>query len=840
VLELTTVVLTMAVLLLVISTLQPVADRWKVPVSVLLAVVGVAIGAVASFLLFTPLTDRFNEIVAPIVHLPVSSATFIYVFLPLLLFQASLTIDVPRLIEDLAPVLLLAVVAVIVTTAVVGIGMAWLFGLPLLACLLLGSIIATTDPAAVVAIFREIGAPARLTRLVEAESLLNDAAAIALFGLLLALLLRGEGLNVAEASFRFLVLFVGGAALGMASGWLLMTAVPWLANLKAAEATLTLAAPYAVFIVGDQFLQVSGVVAVVSLGLWVSAFGKSTFLSENWQHLHNLWEQVAFWAGSLVFILGAILAPRLLADVRPIDALMVGALAVAALLARAFVLFLLLPGLSVAKLTKPVSHRYKLAILWGGLRGAVTLALALAVVENRELPAEIKRFIAVIGTGYVLFNLLVNGLSLRPMIRALKLNRLSPREQRLRDQIVALSLTDVRDAIREASFQHQIAPQVADPVLQHYEGRIRAASAARRPDDQEVTDRQQLTVALVALAQREHDLLREHLAQQTASRSVLDALLRQAERLIEAARGEGRSGYMRAVREGLIYPRRLRLAHFLHRHFAIEGFLARQLAARFEAVLIGRLVLNELRPFVEKRLSPVFGARIAGIVAEMLQLRAEANAKALDSVRLQYPDYAEQLERRYLRRFALRREMAEYEALRMEGLLTSDLFEHLRREGWNLENAEDSMPKLDLGLSVRELVTRIDFFRGLSNEEVDAICKLFRPRLALPGEVIARKGEPGDAVFLISSGAVEVRLPHHVVRLGRGEFFGELAMILRRRRNADVVALSYCQLLVLDAADFRTFLNLNPLIRAHIDRIVASRLGEASPLASPELFAAPD
>ncbi len=825
-LALTTVVLTIAALLVVISTLQPVAERLKVPVTVLLAAVGVTIGATASFLLYTPLTDQFNEIVAPIVHLPISSSIFLYVFLPLLLFQASLTIDVARLVEDLAPVLLLAVGAVIVTTAAIGVGMSWFFGMPLLACLLLGSIVATTDPAAVVAIFREIGAPARLSRLVEAESLLNDAAAIALFGLLLGLLLRGEALDLASATLRFLLLFVGGAAFGFAVGWLLIAAIPWLGNHKAAEATLTLAAPYAVFIVGDQSLQVSGVVAVVTLGLCVSASGRSAFLPDNWQHLHNVWEQIAFWAGSLVFILGSILVPKLLGEIRPADAAMVLAVTALALLARAFVLFALLPVLSFAKLTKPVSHRYKAAILWGGLRGAVTLALALAVIENAALPAETQRFVAVMATGFVLFNLLVNGLTLRAVIRVLKLDRLSPLEHRLRDQILALSLADVRDAIRDAGVHHGIPPTAVRPVVQRYERRIQEASAASSAEDSVLTDRQQLTVALVALAERERDLLREHLGNQTASRSVIDRLLRAVERLIEATRADGRSGYARAVRAALQYPRALRMAHFIHRHLGIDGPLVRQLMARFEAVLVSGLVLNELKPFIEKRLKPLFGTRIAGIVAEMVQLRAAASATALETVRLQYPDYAASLERRFLLRFARRREVAEYDALRQEGLLTRELYEHLRRAGWSLENEDDEPLRLDLGLSARDLATRIEIFSGLAPEELDAVCKLFRPRLALPGDVIARKGERGTAVYFISSGAVEVRLPEQSVRLGRGDFFGELAMLLHRRRNADVVALSYCQLLILADSDFHHFLSVHPAIRDHIKRIIEARTGQ--------------
>ena len=114
-------------------------------------------------------------------------------------------------------------------------------------------------------------------------------------------------------------------------------------------------------------------------------------------------------------------------------------------------------------------------------------------------------------------------------------------------------------------------------------------------------------------------------------------------------------------------------------------------------------------------------------------------------------------------------------------------------------------------------------FAGLSTAELRALARLFRPRLLVPDEVVIRKGERGNAMFLISSGAVEVVLPHERVRLGSGDFFGEMALLSRRRRQADVVALGYCRVLVLSAADFHRFLRAYPRAKAEIDRIAEER-----------------
>lgn len=824
-LDLTNIVLLIAGLLVVIAVLQPLAHRLNLPSSVLLAAVGVGIGAIASFLLYTTLTNRFNELAAPIVHLPIRSSTFIYVFLPLLLFQAALTIDVARMKEDAAPILMLAVVAVVVTTVVAGVGLHWLFGIPLVACLLLGSIISTTDPAAVVAIFRDIGAPARLTRLVEGESLLNDAAAIALFTLLLGLLAEGRPFDPLAGVSEFLTAFFGGILLGFFAGKGLVLALRGCAGLKAAEATLTVAASYIIFIVGEHVLNVSGVVAVVVMGLGVSAWGRAAVLPENWQHLDNVWEQIAFWAGSLVFILAAILVPRLLADVDARDALIILALIVAATIARAAVLFLLLPLLSLVRLTKPVSHRYKAAILWGGLRGAVTLALALAIVENPALTPQVKHFVAVAATGFVLITLFVNGTTLRTVIGKLKLDRLTARDQLLRDQVLALSLAEVHDEVREEGRRYEVAEVAMDPVLDYYQQRMASVSERAEAVAQDtLLHRERLAVALTALANRERELILEHHAHQLTSSPVIDKLLRHAEHIVDGALADGRTGYNRAARQVTDFRRSFRIAHFLHRNFRLQWLLARQLAERLEMLLVVGLVLDALERFARERLTPLFGARIAELVDEILAARMGATQRAVDALRLQYPDYARALEGRFVWQRAERFELEQYDLLRQEGLLSRDLYDDLRRGAHHARRAAEKRPRLDLGLKIPEMVSRLELLQGLDPKQLKQVCRLFRSELAVPGEFIMRKGERGTRVYFISSGAVEIRLPERTIRYGRGEFFGELALLNHGRRTADIVALSYCTLLTLDSADFRRFLDMNPAIRAHIETVAEARI----------------
>ena len=808
--------------LVLASVIQPAAERLHLPYTVLLAVVGVAIGGVASFLLYTPVTSVFDDIVRPVVDLPFNASIFLVVFLPLLLFHASLTLDLREIAPDWAPILTLAIVAVFAAAAAVGFSLSFAAGMPLTVTLLVGAIVATTDPAAVVAIFREVGAPARLTRLLEGESLLNDAAAIVLFSVLIGMLTEGTYTDFAESVAHFAKAFLGGVVLGAAGGRLFGTILPFLGGSRLAEVTLSVALPYVVYLLAEELFDVSGVVAVVSAGLTAGAIGRVRLAPDNWRYLERVWEQTGFWASSLIFVSASTLVPRLLTGSH-LEHLWLLLIAIAAALAsRMAVLFGLLPLLSALRLSQKVSGAYKLAIAWGGLRGAVTLALALAVTENTRINPDVRNAVAILATDFVLFTLLVNGLTLRPVIRLLKLDRLSPLNLALRNKVLALSLADVRDVLSETASQYAIPPEEARSATEPIDRRI--DELASQPDlEQAISDRDRIRIGLVALANRERRIILDHHAQRTVSGAAIERLLRNTNLMLDAARAEGRVGYNRAARGLLEFQRDFWFANLLHRTVNISRPLQRQISVRFECLLIRRLALEELFRFVDSRLAALLGERVAELLGEVIAARSEGTTRALDSLRLQYPEYAEALDQRFLRQSGFRLALSRFRDLYDEGLIGKEVFEDLEREQAAVHSLMDQLPPLDLGLRAEDLLAQFEMFTGLGAAELRALARLFRPRLLVPGEVVIRKGDRGNAMFLISSGAVEVVLPNDRVRLGSGDFFGEMALLSRRRRQADVVALGYCRVLALSAADFRRFLRDYPRAKEEIDRIAKER-----------------
>jgi CPA1 family monovalent cation:H+ antiporter len=831
-LSLANVLFTVAALLVVIGVLQPLAARLNLPNTVLLAVVGVLIGVAATFLLQTTLTDAFNGVAELILDFPISSTEFLYIFLPVLLFEAALMIDVRRIAEDAAAIFVLAVIAVAITTVVVGLALAPLTSVSLAACLLFAAIIATTDPSAVVGIFRDIGAPARLSRLVEGESLLNDATAIAIFAVLLEFIMTKQEIGLGDGLLIFLTTAVGGALVGFAGARILMWIMPLLRDSRLAEMTLTLALPYLVYIVCELYAEVSGVVAVVAAGLVVSAMERSRLSPESREFIHDVWAQLAFWASSLVFILASILVPRLMIGMQLYDLLLIGVAALAAMAARALVLFGLLPVLSAVRLGQGVSHRYKIVILWGAMRGAVTLALALAVTENRSIDPEIQRFVAIMSTGFVLLTLLVNATTMGLLIRLLKLDRLSPVDEALRHQVLALSLTNVHDGIASTAEQYEIGSGPTKDVQEPYEQRI-AEVAGPSTFDSDIADRDRIKLGVIALANRERELITEHFRERSVSRRTLEQLLVNVEKIIDGARAHGRLGYNRAVRRQLAFGSLFRFAHLLHRRYGVDRPLALRLSDRFERILVLRMVVDELSRFIDHKMTQVLGPRIAELLREIAAQRHEATAKALDALRLQYPSYADDLERRFLLRSALRMEEREYQTMFDEGLIGQELYNDLRREVSERRDRALRRPRLDLGLNTADLVKQVPMFAELSAEQLGKIAGLLRSRVAVPGEVLVRRGERGSVMFFLSSGAAEVALADHSIRLGRGDFFGEMALLdPSRRRGADVTALSYCQLLILRGDDLRTLFATQPAIREKIWKVAHDRQamnrGEAS------------
>ncbi|WP_051328842.1 cation:proton antiporter [Geminicoccus roseus] len=812
--------------LLGLSAFVPVlAERLRLPATTVLALGGIAIGSVlylAGGEVAATLPTQVSHLLGDLADLSIPPDTLLLIFLPVLLFESSISLDARALRDDAVPVLAMAVLAVLVTTIVVGASLDPFTVVPLAGCLLLGAVVATTDPIAVIGVFREVGAPRRLSDLVEGESLLNDAAAIALFGAFIDALRAGGDGDPVSILLTFVRDFIGGGLFGVLLGRLGATVLNKLDSTGPAEITLSLALAYIAYIVGEHVLNISGVVATVAAGVVFGYLGRRRVSGGAWASMQKVWTQLGFWAASLVFVLAAMLIPKVLAEFRLTDLLLLVILILATFTARIFVLYAVIPLLTMVKLAKPIRSAYRAVMLWGGLRGAVTLALALAVSEFDGISEEVQHLVEVVAVSYVLFTLFVQGTTLRPLIHWLKLNQLGPLERMVRNRALELSQSNMLDQLRLEAVRLGIDPETSPEIDRLYKARLATPRRVAPLGDDMLA--QQLSAALFTLTRREAELYVAEIGRGLVGRRTASQLLGNTDRLQDALQTDGARGYRSVAKRLTRFDTPMRMAAWSQRTFRWSTPLAMQLADRFEVMLVSRRVLAELGEFAKDRLPMLFEPRIAETALHVLEDRQELTERSFDALELQYPEYAEALRARYMDRAALRMEEEAYQQMLQERLITPpvyrDLMEATRQRAKRLERA----PRLDLRMDVRNLLRDLPLFKDLEPEQLTAMSRLLRPRMALPRERIVRVGSIGDRMYFIASGAVEVMLDEPV-RLGTGDFFGELGLLTREPRRADVVAMGYCHLLELHADVFERFLAADPQAAAAIRRIASERLG---------------
>ena len=751
------------------------------------------------------------------------------VFLPVLLFETALSMNVRRLMDDIGPILMMAIVAVVVCTLVVGVTLDAISSYGLVVCLLLGAIVATTDPVAVVGIFREVGAPKRLTTLVEGESLFNDAASIALYSVLLAVLGGHGELSVSGVFNDFVVHFIGGGVAGFAMGRLACFLFAWLRGFPTAEITLTLTLAYLSFFISEHYLNVSGVVATVIAGLVVGSTGRTRMSPTTFEYLSSAWEQFGFWANSLIFLFAAMLIPKLMAAADWQELALVAVLFVATLAARAIVVFGLLPLLGLTRLGTKVSRPYKVVMLWGGLRGAVSLALALAVTEQTGVPEEARQFIAVATTAFVLITLFVNGISLRPLIRMLGLNQLSPVERTIRNQALAVALEDLQGKTDDLAKTEHIGSEVRDRIRAVFDASLASVhdgQVGQMSDGQvgQMSDEQRVAVGLAIVAQREEEMFFDILKAQIVDWRMAESLLARAERLEDAIRLGGVEGFEKAIVADVRYSTGFRLALRVHYLFGFQGWLAHELGQRFANLMSKRSVAQRLILFTREQITPLLGEEATLRIVSLHQRRLDLIENAMQALNLQYPQYAQWLQESYLGRVARELERIRYRDMLEQFLISGEVYADLMSQLQSRWSHIDRHPPLDIELSAADLIKRVPLFEGLSADSLRAISKLLA-EAGVAGPARADQGPPWRGNVLRGFGR-RGRAPagQHHDRAGQRRVFGELGLLGEQQIAPDVTSLGYCKLLMLSSRDFHALLARDEHLRERIQVVAKQRL----------------
>jgi len=392
--------ITAFIALLLIASAVAMATKWvRVPYTLALVIVGLIISPM-HFL--------------PSVH--ISPDLILLIFLPALLFEAAWNLKLDRLRENLLPILALATVGVGLSAGVIGLILHFGIGLSWSSALLFGSIISATDPVSVLAIFKTLGAPARLTAIIEAESLANDGTAVVIFRIVLGIATgvsaTHSATGILSGSVReFIVVVFGGIVIGAIAGTIASKLTSYFDD-HLLEITLTTITAYGAFLIAEG-LHVSPVIAVLVAGLILGNYGRESGMSPTTQvAVNSFWEYAAFVVNSLVFLLIG-LEIQLSAIREHLWA--VGWAILAMLAARAVTVYGLVPVVNLR--TKLISMAWQHVLFWGGLRGSLSIALVLSLPIS--LPGRAELIVMIFGA--VIFSLLVQGLSISGLIRRIGL-----------------------------------------------------------------------------------------------------------------------------------------------------------------------------------------------------------------------------------------------------------------------------------------------------------------------------------------------------------------------------------------------------------------------------------
>jgi CPA1 family monovalent cation:H+ antiporter len=501
-------------LLLISSLVGIVTERLRVPYTAGLVVIGLVLALIGQR------------------DINVSPELFLGLLVPPLIFEAAFQVKAQDLLDDIAPILSLAIPGVLLTTFLVGGVLYWGTDFSLTTALLFGSLIAATDPVAVVALFRSLGVPHRLQLLLEGESLLNDGTAIVLFNMMVTIAVTGY-FNLGESVLNFIVVSGGGLIIGLLLGLLISLAISMIDN-ALIETTLTTVLAFGSYVIAEQF-HVSGVLAVVAAGIVSGNLGPRRMAPTTRILVYNFWEYAAFLANSFVFLLIGLQIDLniLITDWR---AVLWAILAV--LVARAASIY----GLSW--IGPGIPRRYKHVLYWGGLRGAISLALALSLPASLGEQGTVIKSMAF---GVVLFTLLVQGLSMKPFINRMGLIKKDPAQEEYETLNARLVMArtaqkELEIMYRDGLLSRHVWNILSKPISSRVD--ILADTAAKTMHAHPNVESKELESAIKAVLSSERATLRSLLREGRISEKTFTDLVHE----VDGALTENQTELVRALR----------------------------------------------------------------------------------------------------------------------------------------------------------------------------------------------------------------------------------------------------------------------------------------------------
>lgn len=420
-----------------------------------------------------------------------------FIFLPTLIFESAYNLNIRRVVDEFKPIMLLAVFGYLASALLIGGGLDLALGaigidIPFLVALLFGALISATDPVAVLALFKEYGAPRRLSIVFEGESLMNDATALALFLIVLGLI--GSGVSaggLAAGGVTFVAMLAGGVGMGLLIGVVFVQLVGLFRDNEIVAITLMIVLAHSTFLIAElsnivlsntalSFIQFSPIIATTVASLMMGNYGRFKVSPDAEDFIEKFWSQFAFMANSIVFILVGFLFASVPTGVENLLLPTLLAVLVVAISRALSIYGILIPFNAVAKDGEKICMAWQHLLAWGSLRGALAVMLVLLIPENLTvaswpLDISIRDFLLLLTVASIFTTLFLKAPLIGPLMRRLNIGSLTDMEEAASHEARAIIHGTTLRKLRAFAEKQYLPKDIAERLIAEHEKRFAEA-----------------------------------------------------------------------------------------------------------------------------------------------------------------------------------------------------------------------------------------------------------------------------------------------------------------------------------------------------------------------------
>lgn len=456
--ELIATLLFIVTFLAVTAVISAISKWAKVPYTVLLLVVGFWAQAITHFIGLST-------------HVEISTDLIYFFLLPLLLFESAFHINLHQFRLQFKTITFLATFGLLISVFAVGVLLFYALGLPFTIALLFGAIISATDPIAVLAIFKELGAPKRLSLVADGESMFNDATGVMVFRIVSGIVLAQGAFQfneITQGITSFLWIFIGSIIVGAVLGYITSSFIFRVKNDRLVETTLTIALAIGSFVIAEHFFHLSGVISTVVAAIVFGNYGRTRISYGVVNFIEEMWEYVGFIALSVIFFFATytLNISQLLGN--PVQ---IGIVILSVLIARAISVYITIffSNRSRYFANEPnIPLAWQHVLVWGGLRGVIPLVLVYSLPEDFVYKELMLQFTL----STFLFTLFINATTIKKLLYMLKLHLPRKEEQiaEIEEKIFALeNVKEKLELLPHDEFDTSIIKQMTRSVKEKEE-----------------------------------------------------------------------------------------------------------------------------------------------------------------------------------------------------------------------------------------------------------------------------------------------------------------------------------------------------------------------------------